>query len=178
MNMATRVSIMAIFSTLATMAMADPAGDTAPAAPMKHHQMMHHGMAEHGPMMMHDRPFLMAVHQLDLTADQKKQIHDIMEKSEAQMKANRAAHKDEFSGLMNPGDPNYASAVQAMKDAAVAHIEQMSNDNTQIYGLLTDKQKAELPKVLEKMKARAKERMNHWKEHHGAGASSSSTPAN
>lgn len=175
MNTMTRVSILAIFGTLATAAFADPAGD-APSTPPPHH-MMHKEMMHHG--MRHGGPFLMAVHQLDLTADQKKQIHDIVEKSREQARANMTAHKDQFMGMMNPGDANYANAVQAAKDAAVARIEQMSKDNTEIYNLLTDKQKAELPKVLEKMKVRAKERMHDWQEQRGrgAGAGPATTPA-
>ena len=161
MNMIKRMSVLAICSALAMSAMAQSTTPATPASPQSappaHHKMMHHHM------MMHDRPFLMAVHQLGLSDDQHKQIRDIIEKSEAQTKTDRMNHKGEFAGLMNPGDPNYANAVQAAKDAAVAHIDQMSQDNTAIYNLLTADQKAKLPEVLEKMKEHMKE---HMQDHH------------
>jgi Spy/CpxP family protein refolding chaperone len=113
--------------------------------------------------MKHRSPFLMAVHQLGLTDQQKQQIHAVIEKSAEQAKANFGSHKGQFQGLMNPGDPNYASAVQAAKDAATARIDQMSQDNTAIYNLLTEDQKAKLPQVLDGMKQHMKE---HMQEHH------------
>lgn len=169
MNLTKRISILAIFSAFAATAMAQSAStttsDTPQTPPPPHHMMKHHGG-----MMMHDRPFLMVVHQLNLTADQHKQIRDIIEKSEAQAKADRMNHKEAFAGLMNPGDPNYASAVQAAKDAAVARIDQMSQDNTAIYNLLTADQKAKLPQVLDSMKQRMKEHMQDHHDHQQQGS--------
>jgi Spy/CpxP family protein refolding chaperone len=113
------------------------------------------GMAHHH--MMHDRPFLRVVHQLNLTDEQRTQIKDIIARSDAQAKQEWSQHKDELSGLMNPGDPNYAGAVKAAEDAAVAHIEKRSQDNLAIYNLLTAEQKAKLPQVIEHMKQRMQE---------------------
>ena len=156
MNTVKRLSIFAILNIFALAAMAQAPTGAEPAAnssasPSHHHTMMHHHM--------HDRPFLMVIHQLDLTADQHKQIHAIIEKSDTQAKASMTSHKEMFAGLMNPGDPNYANAIQAAKDAATARIEQHSQDNLQIYNLLTAEQKAKLPQVIDKMK-------QHMQEHH------------
>jgi len=164
MNMTKRISVLAIFSAFALPAMAQSTGSNpAPAdsPPTHNHKMMHHHM------MMHDRPFLMVVHQLDPTADQRKQIHALIEKSEAQQKSSMMDHQAEFSGLMNPGDANYASAVQAAKDAAVARIEMRSQDNMAIYNLLTAEQKAKIPQVLDQMKQHMNERKHEHREDHG-----------
>jgi len=130
----------------------------------------HAGM-EHRHHMMHDRPFLMVVHHLNLTDEQRQQIKDIVKRSKDQEKAAWSQHKGEFAGLMNPGDPNYTGAVKAAEDAAVAHIEKRSQDNLAIYNLLTAEQKAKLPQVIEQMKQRMQE---HRAEKHQHDSSSSS----
>jgi Spy/CpxP family protein refolding chaperone len=130
----------------------------------------HAGMG-HRHHMMHDRPFLMAVHQLNLTDEQRQQIKDIVKRSEDQEKADWSQHKGELKELMNPGDPNYAGAVKAAEDAAVAHIEKRSQDNLAIYNLLTAEQKAKLPQVIEQMRQRMQE---HHTERHQHDSSSSS----
>jgi Spy/CpxP family protein refolding chaperone len=55
--------------------------------------------------------------------------------------------------LANPGDPNYVSAVTAAKAAATNRIQQRSDLQVQIYGLLTPEQQGKLPQVLADMKA-------------------------
>ena len=114
------------------------------------------GMAHHH-RMMHERPFLRVVHRLDLTDAQRAQIKEIIARSDAQAKEDWSQHKGEMSGLMNPGDPNYAGAVKAAQDAAVARIQKHSQDNLDIYNLLTAEQKAKLPQVIEQMKQRMQE---------------------
>ncbi len=113
--------------------------------------------------MMHRSPFLMAVSQLGLTDAQRQDIRTIMEQSHAQVKAEFANHRNEFSGMLNPGDPNYANAVKAAENAAVARIEQRSKDDMQIYNLLTPEQQAKLSQVLATMK----EQMHHVHDHAG-----------
>lgn len=161
MNIVSRFIVATGFSLCAMAAIADSPSTTpaTPAAPAHEHGMMHHHMH----MMMHDRPFLMVVHQLNLTDDQKKQVHDIVKKSDEQSKDAMKKHHELMAGLLNPGDANYANAVQAVKDAATAQIEQRSQDNVAIYNLLTAEQKAKIPQVIEEMKQHM---MDHMKEHH------------
>jgi len=131
----------------------------------------HGGMGmEHHHHMMHDRPFLMVVHQLNLTDEQRKQIKDIMTRSDADARQQWSQHKGEFSGLMNPGDPTYAGAVKAAEDAAVARIEKRSQDNLAIYNLLTAEQKAKLPQIIDQMKQRMQEH-HMQKEQHSSSSS-------
>jgi Spy/CpxP family protein refolding chaperone len=111
--------------------------------------------------MMHRSPFLIAVHQLGLSDAQRQSIHGIMEQSHTQAKAEFANHRGEFSGMLNPGDPNYANAVKAAENAAVAHIEQRSKDDTQIYNLLTPEQQTKLPQVLATMKEHKQQMHGH-----------------
>ena len=115
----------------------------------------------HDHRMMHRSPFLMAVNQLGLSDAQHQSIHSIMEQSHTQAKAEFANHHDEFSGMMNPGDANYANAVKAAENAAVARIEQRSKDDTQIYNLLTPDQQAKLPQVLATMKEHIQQMHGH-----------------
>jgi len=129
------------------------------------------GMAHHH-RMMHDRPFLRVVHQLNLTDEQRAQIKDIVARSDAQAKQEWSQHKGEFSGLMNPGDPNYAGAVKAAEDAVVAHIQKRSQDNLAIYNLLTAEQKAKLPQVLDQMKQRMQERHAQKQQHSSTSSNS------
>jgi Spy/CpxP family protein refolding chaperone len=161
MNIVSRLIVVTGFSLCAVAAIADTP-TTAPAtppAPAHEHGMMHHHMH----MMMHDRPFLMVVHKLNLTEDQKKQIHDIIRKSDDQGKDAMKKHHELMAGMLNPGDANYANSVQAAKDAATAMIEQRSQDNTAIYNLLTAEQKAKIPQVIEDMKQHM---MDHMNDHH------------
>ena len=160
MNKATRFLSLAIVGLLAMTANADPAADAKASSPEHHDMMKHHHM------MMHDRPFMMVVHRLDLTDDQRKQIHAIVEKSEAQEKSTMANHKDMQTGLMSPGDANYANSVQAAKDAAVAHIESTSQDNVAIYSVLTADQKAKIPQIIDEMKKHMEDHHQKMKQHH------------
>ena len=105
----------------------------------------HHGHRghKHG-MMMHD------LHQLDLSDAQKQAIHQAM-------KATRDNMKAQFQSLMQqrrafesavPGTPEfntaYGSYSQAAASAAEARIKAEADLRTQIYGQLTDDQRAKL----------------------------------
>ncbi len=157
MNKHLRVIALAAISTMSVAAYAVTGNDAQPSTATAPHPHQHH--------MMHRSPFLMAVNQLSLTADQRQQIHSILEKSHTQAKADWASHKGEFSGLLNPGDPNYANAVKSEENAAVAHIDQRSQENQQIYNLLTPDQQAKLPQALDQIKARAQQRRTQWQAH-------------
>jgi Spy/CpxP family protein refolding chaperone len=131
-------------------------------SPMQHHHMMPRS------------PFMMAIHQLDLSDAQRQSIHSIMESSHSQEKEAFTNRKNEFSALMNPGDPNFGTAVKAAEAAAVAGIEQRSQIATQIYNLLTPDQQKKLPEVLANMK----DHMQHHAQWHQSGEPTKNAPVN
>ncbi len=99
---------------------------------------------------------LRATRQLNLTADQKASIKTILSNARAQAKAAYAAGPAvDMAVLGNPGDPNYATALQNAKTLAANRIQTESQLQTQIYDVLTAEQKAELPTVLASLKAQA-----------------------
>jgi Spy/CpxP family protein refolding chaperone len=117
-----------------------------------HHVMKHPGGpgAMAGQMLL-DGPFLQAIHQLNLSANQQSTIHGYLETARQQMHSGADARMN-IETLANPGDPNYVSAVAAAKASAASRIQQRSDLQVQIYGLLTPEQQAKLPQVLTEMK--------------------------
>ena len=71
--------------------------------------------------------------------------------------------------LANPGDPNYATALQSAKTLASTRIQNQSELQGQIYNVLTAQQKAQLPTVLASMKAQAAQRRAAWEQKHATG---------
>ena len=100
---------------------------------------------------------LRATKQLNLTAEQQASIKSILSNARAQMKAARASGQApvDMAVLGNPGDPNYATALQSAKTLAANRIQTESELQGQIYNVLTAQQKAQLPTVLASMKAQA-----------------------
>jgi Spy/CpxP family protein refolding chaperone len=135
---------------------------TTPAAGHERHR--HHGGMLVG-MTLH------AAKQLNLTAEQQATIKTIMSNAHAQAKAARASGRAplDITVLGNPGDPNYATALQGAKTLAATRIQTESELQGQIYNVLTAQQKAQLPTVLAAMKAKAAERRAAWQQEH-AGA--------
>jgi len=123
------------------------------------HDMHHHG--RHMPSL-----FMASLHQLNLTDAQHKSVESLLDGFKQQREANKSAERSNLAALGNPGDKNYAAAVQAAKTQAAADIQQRSDLETQIYNLLTAEQKAKLPQVLANMKAKHDERREQWQEHH------------
>jgi Spy/CpxP family protein refolding chaperone len=72
--------------------------------------------------------------------------------------------------LANPGDPNYATALQNAKTAAATRLQKQVELQSQIYNVLTADQKAKLPQVLADMKSKAEARRAAWQQQHGAAA--------
>jgi len=104
---------------------------------------------------------------LNLTDAQKQQIHTILEN------AHQNAMKEMKDGkpgdgkvgpmpdrlaLMNPGDPNYAAAVQSAKKRAADRIQHRSDLKQQIYNVLTAEQKSEVQKRIASWKTRMAQR--------------------
>jgi Spy/CpxP family protein refolding chaperone len=101
------------------------------------------------------RQFFRALKQLNLSDDQKQQIKALVSAERQSAKAQAAA---DLSVLANPADPNYASALQGVKDRAGARIQHWSDLQMQIFNMLTPEQKAQLPQVLSAMQARIAQR--------------------
>jgi Spy/CpxP family protein refolding chaperone len=114
---------------------------------------------------------LRATKQLNLTADQQASIKTILTTARAQAKAARASNQAsiDVTVLGNPGDANYATALQSAKTLAATRIQKESELQSQIYNVLTAEQKAQLPTVLASMKAEMAQRRAVWEQRHAAG---------
>jgi len=127
-----------------------------PTVRMAHRHM--HGHGHHG-----QPPLARLVQKLDLTQAQRQSLQSLLDATAAERKAlreqQRALMKESFTTL--PDSPNYPALVEKRKQLASAAIQQRSDLNVQIYALLTPEQKAEIPKLIEDMKSRAKERRGH-----------------
>jgi len=127
---------------------------TTPAAPVpgaKHWRHRGHGAMLVGVL-------LHATKQLDLTAEQQQGIKTILSNARAQHATNAAGPPVDLTVLSNPGDPNYAAAVQSAKTLAADRIQRQSELQSQIYNVLTPEQKAKLPQVLADMKTKFQQR--------------------
>jgi Spy/CpxP family protein refolding chaperone len=111
---------------------------------------------------------------LNLTEAQHQQVHDILSKAQqarqTEMQAMRANGAGTMMALANPGDPNYAAAVQAAKKRATDRIQQASDLHQQLYNVLTADQKSQLSKLIADRKAR----LAQWTDR----ARGQSSPAN
>ena len=111
---------------------------------------------------------LRATRQLNLTTDLQASIKQILSNARAQAKAARASGQApvDMAVLGNPGDPNYATALQSAKTLAASRIQSESEIQGQIYNVLTAQQKAQLPTILASMKAEAAQRRATWEQKH------------
>jgi Spy/CpxP family protein refolding chaperone len=134
---------------------------TTPAPGGKHWHHRHGGMLV-GAM-------LRATKQLNLTAEQQTTIKGILSSARAQQQAAGAAAVD-MTTLANPGDPNYATALQTAKTTAATRLQSQVELQSQIYNVLTADQKAKLPQVLADLKTKAEARRAAWQQQHGAAA--------
>src|SRR6185437_15278935 len=79
---------------------------------------------------------LRASKQLNLTAEQQASIKSILSNARAQAKAAHAAAAPmDMTVLGNPGDPNYATALQSAKTRASNRIQSESELQGQIYNV-------------------------------------------
>jgi Spy/CpxP family protein refolding chaperone len=113
---------------------------------------------------------LRATKQLNLTAEQQASIKTILSTAREQAKAAHAAGGSSIDPavLGNPGDANYATALQTAKTASATRLQNESEIQGQIYNVLTAQQKAQLPTVLASMKAQAAARRAAWEQKHAA----------
>ena len=134
---------------------------TAPATGGKHWHHGHRGGMLVGVM-------LRATRQLNLTSEQEASIKSILSTARAQHKAAAGSANVDLMTLANPGDPNYATAVQNAKAAASTRLQNEVEVQSQIYNVLTADQKAKLPQVLADMKSKFEARRAAWQQRHGA----------
>ena len=144
-----------------------PAATTAATTPAPGGKHWHH---RHGGMLV--GVMLRATHQLNLTTEQQTTIKGILSTARAQHTATAAAGTAsvDMMTLANPGDPNYATALQNAKTAAATRLQKQVELQSQIYNVLTADQKAKLPQVLADMKSKAEARRAAWQQQHGAAA--------
>ncbi len=163
--------VAAIVSGGAAIAAAAATTTTTPSTttttPSGRHHWHHHGSMLVGMT-------LRATKQLNLTTEQQAQIKTILATARSQHKQ-AAGQTLDMSVLGNPGDPNYASAVQSAKSMAATRLQNEMELQGQIYNVLTKEQKAQLPQVLATMKAQAAQRRAAWQQQHAASSTSSGT---
>jgi Spy/CpxP family protein refolding chaperone len=138
---------------------------TAPAPGGKH---WHHGLRGGGMLV---GVMLRATRQLNLTAEQEASIKSILSNARAQRQADAGTAPIDMVTLANPGDPNYATALQSAKAAAAARLQNEAQLQGQIYNVLTADQKARLPQVLADMKSKFETRRAAWQQQHGVAPS-------
>jgi Spy/CpxP family protein refolding chaperone len=140
-----------------------PAATTTATAPAPGGKHWHH---RHGGMLV--GVMLRATHQLNLTPDQQTTIKGILSTARAQHQPAAGTPSVDMMTLANPGDPNYATALQNAKTAAATRLQSQVELQSQIYNVLTPDQKAKLPQVLADMKTKAEARRAAWLQQHGA----------
>ncbi|MFI4867743.1 MAG: Spy/CpxP family protein refolding chaperone [Steroidobacterales bacterium] len=114
-----------------------------------------HHWRHHGPGMMVTGGLLHAVHQLNLTPAQQQSVHTILTAARSQFAAERkAGGGPDFTALSNPGDPNYATALQQLQTRMANRIQEQSQVQQALYKVLTPEQQQQLPQVLAAMKAK------------------------
>jgi Spy/CpxP family protein refolding chaperone len=138
-------------TSISTSAVASTAPSTA-SSPAQEGRHWHH---RHGGMLV--GVMLRATRQLNLTTEQQTTIKGILSNARAQRQADAGTAGDLIT-LANPGDPNYAAALQNAKTAAANRFQSEVELQGQIYNVLTPDQKAKLPQVLADMKSRAQQR--------------------
>jgi Spy/CpxP family protein refolding chaperone len=116
----------------------------------------------HGPGLMVGGGLMRALHQLNLSDQQKASIKTILSSARTAARAQRQNEgAPDFTVLSNPGDPNYMTALQDLQTRAANRIQQESQTEQAIYKVLTPEQQAQLPQVLATIKA-------SWAGHHSA----------
>jgi Spy/CpxP family protein refolding chaperone len=119
----------------------------------RHGQHFRHRPARDGQAFMR-MPLFASLRALNLTADQRKSIHDILLQSRQQAQAKIQSGTLNRAALANPGDPNFAAAVDSAKAMAAQRIQQAADLEKQVYNVLTAEQKTQLTQRLAQMQQR------------------------
>ena len=157
------VAVAAVSTTTTT-----PSATTTNTAPAPGGKHWHHGHRGGGMLV---GVMLRATRQLNLTTEQEASIKSILSNARAQHQAAAGTAASDVMTLANPGDPNYATALQNAKAAAATRLQNEVELQGQIYNVLTADQKAKLPQVLADMKSKFEARRAAWQQQHGAAAS-------
>lgn len=91
-----------------------------------------------------------AARELNLTDAQQQAIRDLVKNARQQ----RTRSSLDITVIGDPGNPNYAAAIETAKTQAAQRIQAASDLQHQIYNVLTPAQKTQLPTVLADIKAR------------------------
>lgn len=155
----------AVAATSTTTTAAAATTSAAPATGARH---WHHGHRGGGMLV---GVMLRATRQLNLTSEQEASIKNILSSARAQHQAAGGSDAIDLMTLANPGDPNYAAALQNAKAQAASRLQNEVEVQSQIYNVLTADQKAKLPQVLADMKSKFEARRAAWQQQHGAAGS-------
>ena len=162
------VAVLALLALDATLPRALAADATADTAPMK----WHHGHGDPnggGPMGSGaEGAMLQVMHELALSDAQQQQIHALVHTARSQWQAAEGSSLGDLAALGNPGDPNHAAAVQSAKTRAAQHIQDWSDLEQQIYGVLSTDQRARLPQLLADLQSRISARRSEWHAQQGS----------
>jgi Spy/CpxP family protein refolding chaperone len=128
-----------------------------------HPSMRHDWHGEH-----QDGDFHRVLGQLNLTAEQKTQIHAIVDQAKPQMQAvheSGRANREQLA-VTPPTDAAYAGLVATAKSNAAEQIQLMSDLWTQVYAKLTPEQRAQIPSIVAAQRADWDARKDAWKQQH------------
>jgi len=118
--------------------------------------------------------------QLGLSSEQRQSIKGILDAARPQMQTMHESMRTDAEKLraIQPDDPNYATVVaqvsQAAGDLASRMVTEGSQLRSQVYGLLTKEQKARLPQIQAQMKEQARERFQRHRSQPAAPSGDSS----
>lgn len=166
MNSIRNLFSAACISTLAGIAIASAATPTAPpasgatsdAAAMR--QGRHEGRG--GP----DGAMRQVIDQLDLTAEQKKQVKAIFSSAKPQLQAvheSGRATRDQLA-ITPPTDAGYAGLVETAKSNAAEKIQLMSDLWSQVYATLTPDQRSRIPGIVAAQRAERGAHRKGWNQ--------------
>jgi Spy/CpxP family protein refolding chaperone len=141
--------VAATFSTL-SLAQSTP---TAPGAAAQGHRHFHHRA-----------PFAHMLHQLNLSAQQKSTVHTLVAQDRAERASLMSSVRTNRAALAStsPTDASYAGLVATAQANASAAVQARANLWSQIYGVLTPDQKAQIPGIVAAQQARRAE----WQAQH------------
>jgi Spy/CpxP family protein refolding chaperone len=118
-----------------------------------------------------DRPLLMSFRRLDLTDEQWQRVQAILEVQQLRRAAGNETpeqRRAQIAALFDPGDPQHAAAVQAMKERVTARIDQATRTQQALYEVLTAEQKTHLQQLVAQRRQHMGERRQQ-RGRHGTG---------
>lgn len=117
-----------------------------------------------------DRPLLMAFRRLNLTDQQWDRVQAILEVQHLRSgtRGTPQQRRAQIQALFNPGDPQHAQAVQAIKDRAAARVDEAAHAQESLYQVLTPAQKTQLQQLLTQRRERARQHQQQRGARRGA----------